>query len=95
MQEGEQIGRKWYTNPGENLTFSFLLKPNLNIRYFNNLTVLIAEIMIDTIRKIYDVSLEIKKPNDIIYNNKKIGGILTESFTKGEIVEKIIIRNWT
>ena len=77
------------------MTFSFLLKPNLNISYFNNLTVLIAEIMVDSIKNLYNVSLEIKKPNDIMYNNKKLGGILTECFTKGEIVENIVIRNWT
>lgn len=49
--------------------------------------------MVDTIKELYGVSLEIKKPNDIVCNGKKLGGILTESFTKGEVVENIIIRN--
>lgn len=55
------------------------------------MTVLIAEIIIDTIKYLYNVDLEIKSPNDIIYENRKIGGILTESLVKGEIAEDIII----
>ena len=84
-------GRKWYTKPGENLTFSFLLRPNLSIRYFETLTVLIANVITCSIKELYGISLDIKSPNDIMVGNKKIGGILTESFTKGEITENIII----
>lgn len=85
-------GRTWYTNPKENLTFSILLKPNCNIKHFENFTIKIAEAIVNSIKNLYGENLEIKYPNDIIVNNKKLGGILTESFTIGERVEKIIIR---
>ena len=74
------------------MTFSFLLKPNLNIKYFNELTVLIAKVIVEVVRELYGINLDIKSPNDIMCNGKKLGGILTESFTKGEIVEDIIVR---
>ncbi|MCI8519717.1 MAG: hypothetical protein HFJ51_06785 [Clostridia bacterium] len=44
-------GRTWHTMAGENLTFSFLLKPNCNINNLKNLTVMIAEVIIKTIRR--------------------------------------------
>lgn len=86
-------GRIWYTKPNENLTFSFLLKPNCNIGKFNNLTKVISEVMISTIYELYGLTLEIKYPNDIVRNGKKLAGILTESVTKGEMAKSIIIRN--
>lgn len=85
--------RIWYTKAGQNLTFSFLLKPNCNINKFSNLTRAISEVMIDTIYELYGITLEIKYPNDIVKNGKKLAGILTESITKGENTESIIIRN--
>ena len=88
-------GRTWYTNPKENLTFSILLKPNCNIKYLEKLTIKIAETVVNSIKKLYGYKLEIKYPNDIVINLKKLGGILTESFTVGEKTEKIVIRNRT
>lgn len=45
-------GKSWYTKAGENLTFSFLLKPNCNINNLKNLTITIANVMIETIRRV-------------------------------------------
>ena len=39
----------------------------------------------------YDISLNIKIPNDIVFNGKKIGGILTESKIFHNTVEYLII----
>ncbi|MDE5830804.1 MAG: hypothetical protein K2H53_03960 [Clostridia bacterium] len=80
-------------NHGENLTFSFLLKPNCNIKKLENLTITIAEVIVKVIKDLYDIKLEIKHPNDIVIAGKKLGGILTESISKGENVKTLIIRN--
>ena len=65
-------GRIWYTTDGQNLTFSFLLKPNCNIQNLKNLTIIIAEVIVKVIRELYGYSLKIKYPNDIMIGNKKI-----------------------
>lgn len=85
--------RKWYSKGGENLTFSILLKPNCDIKCFENLTIKTAETIVNTIKKLYGYKLYIKYPNDIMLNGKKLGGILTESFTMGEVTKNIIIRD--
>ena len=87
------MGKHGTQNNGENLTFSLLLRPNCNIKKLENLTITIAEIIVKVIKELYDIELEIKYPNDIFISGKKLGGILTESVTKGEITESIIIRN--
>lgn len=83
--------RKWFAGEKENIIMSFALLPKCNILKFSNLTYIISECMIDAINNIYNIKLNIKIPNDIVYNNKKIGGILTESILEGEIVKKIYI----
>lgn len=76
-------GRKWYTKSGENLTFSFLLKPNTNIRNFERLTIMIAQAMIRAIEYLYGYTLQIKYPNDIVINNKKLRGNINRKFYNG------------
>lgn len=83
--------RKWYTGKNKNLAFSFALFPNCNINKLEKLTIVIAQSFVQAIRELYLITLEIKEPNDIIYKNKKMGGILTESITEGEIAKKIFI----
>lgn len=84
--------RKWYSgNKNNNITMSFVLYPNDDIKKFSDLTKIIAECMVNAIKKLYKYNLKIKVPNDITYNEKKIAGILTESSSIGNKVRKIII----
>ena len=84
-------GRRWYTNETGNIAFSIIIYPNCNIKKIESITVEIAKIIVKVFEKLYDLNLEIKYPNDIVYNEKKIGGILTETKLSGEIVNALII----
>ena len=103
IQEGEIIfaerqtdgvgthSRKWYTGKNNNLAFSFVLYPNCNIKNLDKLTIIIAESLVQAVKELYLITLEIKKPNDIIFQGKKLCGILTEGITEGEITKKVFI----
>lgn len=84
-------GRTWYTSKDKNLTFSLLLKPKCNVKNIENLTIMIAEAVIKVIKEMYGYELNIKHPNDIILNGKKLGGILTETLVLKTEVEQIIV----
>lgn len=84
-------GRVWYDQGYENICGTFVLKPNCNISKLENLTILIAECIVEAVNKLYNVELQIKYPNDLICNTKKIAGILTESVTNNEVVKCIYI----
>lgn len=84
-------GRIWYDNGYENICGSFILMPNCNISKLENLTMTIAESLVETIKKLYNINLQIKYPNDIMCNSKKMAGILTESVSSNEIVKYIIV----
>lgn len=84
-------GRMWHTDEKGNIAFSFYLEMECNIKKIQNITVEIAQIIVDIFKENYGISLEIKSPNDIIYLGKKIGGILTQSKVISENVRYIVV----
>lgn len=84
-------GRTWYTNTHTNITMTIVLYPNCNIIKLEGLTTKIAQVMQETIKDLYEISLQIKEPNDLLLNGKKIGGILTESATYQQKVTHLLI----
>lgn len=83
--------RKWYTGSGKNIAMSFVLRPSCQIKKIENITIQIAECMVQVLKDVSGVEFEIKEPNDIFYQGKKVAGILTEMVCKGEVVRKIYI----
>ena len=84
-------GRNWYTGSGKNIAMTIILTPKCQIKQLENLTYEIAESMQKVILDLYNIKLEIKEPNDLMLNNKKIGGILTEINTIGEKINYLLI----
>lgn len=84
-------GRTWYTNKKNNIAFSFVIFPNISISKLTGLTMKIAETIVEVFKDIYNIDLQIKPPNDIVINNKKIGGILTETKIYKEVVKALVI----
>lgn len=83
--------RFWISQKGMNATFSLLLYPKCRVNDLDMLTYDIANCIIETIKEISGYTLEIKRPNDIICNGKKMGGILTQIVTAGEKIKYLVI----
>lgn len=84
-------GRTWHTDEKNNIAFSLYIKTDCNIKYLKGLTTEIAEIITEIFKMKYNVKLDIKKPNDLMIGNKKVGGILTQSKILNERVKYIVI----
>ena len=84
-------GRTWYTTKKGNIAFSMGFVPNVTVKELENLTIKIAEIILEVFDKVYQIKLQIKYPNDIMINKQKVGGILTETKLQGEIVKQLVI----
>lgn len=63
---------------GKNIALTIILHPNCKIEELNGLTTKIASKIKEAVYELYKYELKIKKPNDLMLNNKKICGILTE-----------------
>ncbi len=84
-------GRKWHTGKGKNIAMTIILKPNVKAKELDSITINLAKKIKKTIKELYNYNLEIKEPNDLMLNNKKICGILTEIHTMGEQVKYLLI----
>ncbi|MCP4481878.1 MAG: biotin--[acetyl-CoA-carboxylase] ligase [bacterium] len=84
--------RSWISSEKNNLYFSLLLKPKYNFRNDNlaSLTQYVA-LVLTKVFKSYNVDAWIKWPNDILVENKKISGVLTETMIQGSDLLGIVI----
>ena len=86
-----QYGAKWQSEPNTNLTFSTLFIPkNLTIERAFILNMLVPLAVVKVL-KAQNIAAEIKWPNDIIIERKKVGGILIENIVQGQQIVKSVI----
>lgn len=84
-------GSTWSTEREKNITMSFVIYPNCNAEKLEGLTVDIAKAIVLAIYELYGYKLEVKMPNDVMLNGKKICGILTQSVTLEEKVCYVLV----
>lgn len=84
-------GRVWEKKCEKDIAFSIKVITECKISKLENITLDIAKIIVSEFRDLYEINLDIKTPNDIMKNGKKVGGILTETKVKGENVEEIVV----
>lgn len=73
-----RFSRKWIDLGDGNLYMSFVLKPADNFReVYSNLTQYLSVVLAKTLES-YGLEPQIKWPNDVLINGKKIAGILCE-----------------
>ena len=78
-----QMGAKWISEPGKNLTMSLLFRDlRLQSDTFFDLNVAVALGVMEVLEGMSIPNLKIKWPNDIMADNKKLGGILIENMLK-------------
>ncbi len=83
-------GRCWLS-PSGGVYLSVILKPDIHLREISKITLLSAVSLSETVEKMAFVRTSLKWPNDILINNKKVGGILCESAICGEVFHFIVV----
>ena len=83
--------RSWYSNKGQNLTLSILLADK---RYFgkslNTINFAVSLAVAEAIENMFQLRTELKWPNDVLVNKRKIAGILFESVSTGSKIERLV-----
>jgi BirA family biotin operon repressor/biotin-[acetyl-CoA-carboxylase] ligase len=86
-----RLDRQWYSSKAMNLTFSFLItdrvvlsKPLIPVNFA--LAISVAE----TIETLYQIKTQVKWPNDVLVGGKKIAGILLESSSTGNKINRLV-----
>ena len=75
--------REWYSPPGLGLYFSVILRPSIDLKLINLVNLRTAWIIAQMISREMsgqtNIQIQLKWPNDVLVNERKICGILVES----------------
>lgn len=83
-------GKEWFSPSGKGIWFSIVLKPRIPLQFISQLTLLVSVALCRTIRKVLQVDIGIKWPNDLLIKGKKVSGILLESSGEDERLRYVI-----
>lgn len=84
-------GRVWHSEKGKNILMTLIFYPKNSPQELQGITYLIAREIQSVIYDLYNISLDIKLPNDLMLNGKKVCGILTESSIQNEKVNYLLV----
>ncbi len=86
-----RMDRPWFTPPGTALAFSLILRPTMPEKPHLSRLVGLAALSITQPLQLLGLSPEIKWPNDILLNQRKVAGVLIELVWAGEDVVCVVI----
>lgn len=86
-----RLNRSWVDLGEENLFLSIVLKPSDTFKeIYPNLTQYLSVALCKVIET-YGIKTQIKWPNDVLVDGKKIAGILSETVMQGQKLEGIVL----
>ena len=86
-----RLGRNWHSAKGEGLWMSLLIRPDIEPETSFRLTLIAAVSVSQAIEKVTGLTAGIKWPNDLIVNDKKICGILSEMSAEWQKVNYVVL----
>jgi BirA family biotin operon repressor/biotin-[acetyl-CoA-carboxylase] ligase len=87
-----RLDRKWVSTRGQNLTFTILLDlRERNIPDPQLLNLATSLVVARSIENLHMIKTNLKWPNDVLIGNRKVAGILCESVSQGDKMNRVAI----
>ncbi len=86
-----RLGRKWVSPRARGAYFSIILRPDILPRDLSLITLVSSLSIAKTIREVVGLPALIKWPNDILVNQRKVCGILTELNGEADKINFVIV----
>ncbi|MDD3275137.1 MAG: biotin--[acetyl-CoA-carboxylase] ligase [Candidatus Omnitrophica bacterium] len=86
-----RLGRHWLSPKHKGIYLSLLLRPRISPSNSPLLTLMSAVSICEAVKEAIGLSVQIKWPNDVLVNNKKLAGILTEMSAEMDKVNFVVI----
>jgi len=83
-------GRKWFSPKG-GLYFSIILRPKVKVNEAVGIVVVAGLAAVKVLSEDYGLKVEVKWPNDVLLDGKKVCGILAEMSSVGEEVNYVVV----
>lgn len=86
-----RFNRIWQSEKGKNLTFSIILQPTTKLENIGLLPICTGGAIARAIEQQTNLKTECKWPNDILILNRKVCGILIESFLSNNFKNRFVL----
>jgi BirA family transcriptional regulator, biotin operon repressor / biotin---[acetyl-CoA-carboxylase] ligase len=86
-----RLGRTWLDRPGGSLMTSLVLRPLLHPDRLGLLTLLAGAAWAEAAIDVTGLEVRCKWPNDLVLDERKVGGLLAESSVEGDEVRWVVI----
>jgi BirA family biotin operon repressor/biotin-[acetyl-CoA-carboxylase] ligase len=86
-----RLGREWVAPRGSSLLISVVLRPELEPRGVQQVTMVCGLAAVEAIEAVTGVAVGLKWPNDLVAGSSKLGGILTEVALDGDRVDYAVV----
>ena len=86
-----RLGRAWHSAAGKGLWFSILLRPSFAPSECTRLTVAAATALARAVQAVAGLEAQVKWPNDIFINGRKVAGILMELSAEVDHIHHVVI----
>lgn len=83
-------GKLWFSPSGVNLYASVLLRPGIGASEVGAFSLLAALALADAVKQ-FGATPTIAWPNDVLVDGKKLGALLVECGTRGEMVDYVVL----
>jgi BirA family transcriptional regulator, biotin operon repressor / biotin---[acetyl-CoA-carboxylase] ligase len=80
-----RLGREWLAPAGTSLLVSILLRPRVEPARLPELSVVAGRACADAVAEVTGLEAEVKFPNDVLVDGRKVAGILAEA-SEGRVV---------
>ena len=84
-------GRVWHTPAGRNLALTIAWACDPDISRLAGMSLAAGAAIADALQETFDLSLDLKWPNDMYIDGRKCGGILVETFIDGDLRSHLMI----
>jgi BirA family biotin operon repressor/biotin-[acetyl-CoA-carboxylase] ligase len=86
-----RLGRVWHSPKGTGIWMSLIIRPSIPLPKAPQLTLLTAVSLAKAIQTTYQLTVQIKWPNDLLIDGKKFCGILTELNAESDRINYLVI----
>ncbi|PIQ86342.1 MAG: biotin--[acetyl-CoA-carboxylase] ligase [Candidatus Omnitrophica bacterium CG11_big_fil_rev_8_21_14_0_20_45_26] len=87
-----RFDRQWVSPRSQNLLFSVITRPrHIQINHIPIVTHVAAKSVVRALTDEYQLKCQIKRPNDVMVDAKKICGILVEGASKKQVTDYLVV----
>lgn len=86
-----RLRREWFSKEGVGLYFSIILRPDISLMEISKLTLVAGAAVAAALKIETEIDLSLKWPNDVLVEDKKICGILTELNAEADRVNFVVV----